>query len=113
MKRIVNVVAATWVAGALSLTVVACAKEPATTPAATTPAPQIETPAAAPQGDGIAAKVEVTATVAKIDHATREVTLKADDGQEYSFVASEDVQNLPQVQVGDVVTIAYAEAFVY
>jgi hypothetical protein len=112
MKRIVNVAAATWVAGALSLAVVACAKEPAPTPAAA-PAPQIETPAAALQGDGIAAKVEVTATVAKIDHATREVTLKADDGQEYSFVASEDVQNLPQVQVGDVVTVAYAEAFVY
>lgn len=28
-------------------------------------------------------------------------------------VASEEVKNLPQVQVGDVVTIAYAEAFVY
>jgi hypothetical protein len=72
-----------------------------------------ETPATAPKGDGVLASVEITATVTKIDHATREVTLKAEDGQEHSFVASEDVKNLPQVQVGDVVTIAYAEAFVY
>jgi hypothetical protein len=57
--------------------------------------------------------VEVTAKVAKIDHKTREVTLKADDGQEYSFVASEEARNLDQVQVGDIVTITYAEAFVY
>jgi len=59
------------------------------------------------------AKVEVTATVTKIDYATREVTLKAQDGQEYSFVASEDVRNLPQVKVGDRVHVAYAEALVY
>jgi hypothetical protein len=110
MKQIVNRAAATFFAGALGMAVVACAKEPAATPA---PAPQAGSPAAVPQGEGIAAKVSVTATVAKIDHATREVTLKADDGQEYSFVASEEARNLDQVQVGDVVTITYAEAFVY
>lgn len=97
MKRIVNSVMAAGVAGVLSLAVVAHA----------------EAPAAAPTGEGVVAKVEVTAKVAKIDQKTREVTLKADDGREYSFVASEDVTNLPQVQVGDVVTVAYAEAFVY
>ncbi|MGE5666607.1 MAG: hypothetical protein ACM338_00275, partial [Betaproteobacteria bacterium] len=97
MKRIVNSVMAAGVAGVLSLAVAAYA----------------EAPAAAPKGEGVVAKVEVTAKVAKIDQKTREVTLKADDGREYSFVASEDVKNLPQVQVGDVVTIAYAEAFVY
>lgn len=110
MSRIVNLAAATCFAGALGMAVVACAKEPTATPA---PAPQAESPAAVPQGEGIAAKVSVTATVAKIDHATRDVTLKADDGQEYSFVASEEARNLDQVQVGDVVTITYAEAFVY
>ena len=72
-----------------------------------------QAPAAAPQGEGVIAKTEITATVAKIDHATRAVTLKADDGQEYSFVASEEARNLDQVKVGDVVTITYAEAFVY
>lgn len=97
MKRIVNSVTAACVAGVLSLAVVAYA----------------EAPAAAPKGEGVVAKVEITATVAKINHESRAVTLKADDGQEYSFVASEDVQNLSQVRVGDVVTVAYAEAFVY
>lgn len=97
MKHIVASVMAACVAGVLSLPVVAHA----------------EAPAAAPKGEGVVAEVEVTAKVAKIDHTTREVTLKADDGREYSFVASEEVQNLPQVRVGDVVTIAYAEAFVY
>ena len=97
MKRFATPMAAACAAAALSLVTVAHA----------------EAPAAAPTGDGVVAKVEVTATVAKIDHKTREVTLKADDGQEYSFVASEEARNLDQVQVGDVVTITYAEAFVY
>lgn len=97
MKTYRTVLAAACLAGAMSVATLALA----------------ETPATAPKGDGVLASVEITATVAKIDHATREVTLKAEDGQEYSFVASEDVKNLPQVQVGDVVTVDYAEAFVY
>lgn len=97
MKTYRAVLAAACLAGALSVATLALA----------------ETPATAPKGEGVLANVELTATVAKIDHATREVTLKAEDGQEYSFVASEDVKNLPQVQVGDVVTVDYAEAFVY
>lgn len=97
MKRFANPMAAACAAGALSLAIVAHA----------------EAPTAAPKGEGIVSRVEVTAKVAKIDQTTREVTLKADDGRELSFVASEDVQNLPQVKVGDLVTIVYAEAFVY
>ena len=49
----------------------------------------------------------------KIDHQTREVTLKADDGQEYSFVAGDAVKNLAQVKKGDVVTATYTEAVAY
>ena len=101
MKQIVNLAAVACLAGALGMATIAGASEPAATPAP------------APQGEGIVAKAVITATVAKIDHATREVTLKADDGQEYSFVAGEEARNLDQVQVGDVVTITYAEAFVY
>jgi hypothetical protein len=97
MKRFASPVAAACAAGALCLAVVAHA----------------EAPAATPTGEGVVAEVEITAKVAKIDHKTREVTLKADDGQEYSFVAGEEARNLDQVQVGDVVTITYAEAFVY
>jgi hypothetical protein len=99
MKRFASPVAAACAAGALSLAIVAHAEAPAA--------------AAAPTGEGVASKVEVTAKVAKIDQKTREVTLKADDGREFSFVASEDVKNLAQVKVGDVVRVAYAEAFVY
>jgi hypothetical protein len=97
MKRFAKPMAAACAAGALSLAIVAHA----------------QAPAAAPSGEGVVASVEVTATVAKIDQQTREVTLKAEDGRELSFVASEDVKNLPQVKVGDIVRVAYAEAFVY
>jgi hypothetical protein len=61
----------------------------------------------------VIATVEVTATVIAIDQKTREVTLRKDDGTEVTFVASEDVQNLPQVKVGDVLHAVYAEALAY
>jgi hypothetical protein len=72
-----------------------------------------ESPATAPKGEAVIASMDVTATVMKVDQTTREVTLKGADGQEYSFVASEDVRNLAQVKVGDVVNATYAEALVY
>lgn len=72
-----------------------------------------EAPAAAPKGEAVIASVDVTATVTKVDQATREVTLKKEDGQEYSFVANDDVKNLAQVKPGDVVTVTYAEALAY
>ena len=97
MKHFVKSLAAGCLAGTLGFAAVTHAEAPATTP----------------RGEAIVAKVEVTATVAKIDYQTRDVTLKADDGQEYSFVASEQVENLPQVKVGDRVTITYAEALAY
>jgi len=63
--------------------------------------------------EAIVSSTEVTATVTKIDQATREVTLKPDDGDEFSFVASDEVKNLGQVKVGDRVTVTYAEALAY
>ena len=65
------------------------------------------------KGEAVVAAVEITATVTKINHKTRAVTLKASDGQEYSFVAGDAVKNLAQVKTGDVVTAAYTEALVY
>jgi hypothetical protein len=56
---------------------------------------------------------EVKATVTNIDQETREVTLRKDNGEEFSFVADEAVKNLPQVKKGDVVRVAYAEALAY
>ncbi|HSW33671.1 MAG TPA: hypothetical protein VLH36_08665 [Steroidobacteraceae bacterium] len=72
-----------------------------------------EAPAADPRGEAVVASETVTATVVKVDQETREVTLKAEDGEEFSFVASEDVRNLAQMKPGDVVTATYAEALAY
>jgi len=90
-------IATACVAGALSLANVSYA----------------ETPAAAPVGEAVVASTTVTATVTKIDQATREVTVKTEDGEEFSFVAGDNVKNLAQVKVGDVVTAKYAEALAY
>jgi len=51
----------------------------------------------------------IVATVSALNQETREVTLKDDEGNEHSFIASEEVRNLPQVSVGDLVTITYLQ----
>ena len=91
---------AAGVAGSLCLATAALCQTPAK-------------PAAPAKGEAVISSLTVTATVAKIDHKTREVTLRADDGQEYSFVAGDAVENLAQVQKGDVVTATYTEAVAY
>jgi hypothetical protein len=55
-------------------------------------------------------KQTVTANVTAINKQTREVTLKTDDGKEMSFVASPEVRNLEQVNVGDKVLVGYYES---
>ena len=70
-------------------------------------------PAAAPQGEAIMEARSVSATVKSVDQATRQVVLTTEDGQETSFVASEEVRNLPQLKAGDTVTVTYAEALAY
>lgn len=52
----------------------------------------------------------VTATVESIDLATRAVTLKGPDGKVMGLKVSEEVKNLPQVKVGDKVTVTYYES---
>ncbi len=93
---------------------VACASGCSTPEVAATPAAApAAVPATAPRGQAVVATVEMTATVVAIYQQTREVTLRKDDGTEVTFVASEDVKNLPQVQVGDVLHVVYAEALAY
>ena len=58
----------------------------------------------------VLASVTVTATVTQIDQKSRAVTLKAEDGQEYSFVAGDAVKNLAEIKKGDVVSATYTEA---
>ena len=52
----------------------------------------------------------VTATVEKIDMATREVTLKGEDGKSETIKVGPEARNLDQVKVGDKVTMKYYES---
>jgi len=70
-------------------------------------------PAAAPVGEVAMAETTLTATVKSVDQATREVVLTDKEGGEFSFIAGEDVQNLAQLEAGDVVNVTYAEALAY
>lgn len=56
-----------------------------------------------------AAVVMLEATVAAIDHDTREVTLEGADGNTVTITAGEEVKNLAQVDVGDKVNVEYME----
>ena len=62
---------------------------------------------------GIAQLVTLTATVQAIDQATRMVTLKGPEGKVYSFKASDEVKNLPQVKAGDSVVVKYYESLAF
>jgi len=53
--------------------------------------------------------VTYTAPVEAINHDTREVTLRLEDGELFTFTAGEEVRNLDQVEVGDVVVTDYEE----
>lgn len=52
----------------------------------------------------------VEATVEKIDHQSRMVTLKGPEGNYIELEVDEAVKNLPQVEKGDIVTVEYIEA---
>ena len=51
-----------------------------------------------------------SATVTAIDLATRQVTLRRDDGNTLTVFAGPNVRNLPQLRVGDTVTIDFYNA---
>jgi Cu/Ag efflux protein CusF len=65
------------------------------------------------KGPGVAAAaqtVKMTATITKIDAATRAVTLKGPEGREVTLTAGDEVKNFAQMKVGDVVNVEYVEA---
>jgi hypothetical protein len=68
------------------------------------------TPKGPPDPLSISEKVEASATVTAIDATRRTLTLRTDAGEEIPLEASEAVRNLPQVKVGDRVTVTYFEA---
>ncbi len=54
--------------------------------------------------------MKLQATVEAIDHDNRKVTLKGPEGKTVTIDVEERVKNLPQVEVGDMVTVEYIEA---
>ncbi len=50
------------------------------------------------------------ATVEKVDYEKRKVTLKGPEGKIVTIDVDENVKNLPQVEVGDLLTVEYVEA---
>jgi uncharacterized lipoprotein YajG len=81
-----------------SLLVAGCAST--STPAANAP----------PDPLNIENKIEASATVTQIDAVKRTLTLRTESGEEIPLEASAAVRNLPQVKVGDRVTVTYFEA---
>jgi Cu/Ag efflux protein CusF len=63
-----------------------------------------------PMGGAIVDVAKITATVQKVDIATRMVTLKGPEGNTVTFKASDAVKNLDQVKAGDKVTAKYLES---
>ena len=51
-----------------------------------------------------------TAVVQAVDLQTRKVTVTNEQGNTFSFIASDQVRNLPQVRVGDTVKVTYTES---
>jgi hypothetical protein len=98
------------VAGCAAMLLIGCAahkEESAATPLAK-PAP-----AALPSGVIGEATVTETVKVKAIDHKTRMVTLEQSDGTAATFHVSKEVQNLPQVKVGDSVNVTYHESLAF
>jgi Cu/Ag efflux protein CusF len=57
--------------------------------------------------------VSVTAKVKAVDLETRTVTLERADGSTVQIHAGDQVRNLPQVHVGDDVTVTYYQSLAY
>ena len=54
---------------------------------------------------------QMTATVEAVSMATREVTLRGQDGQSRTIKVGPEAHNLDKVRVGDHVTVSYYESF--
>src|SRR5215471_3309874 len=96
----------------VALAATGCTQESVTAP----PAPTTAAPAASqplPSGTLGAALVSATARVKAVDLRTRHVTLERADGSEVTLYADDNVRNLPQVKVGDEVTVSYYESIAF
>jgi hypothetical protein len=92
------------------LSVAAMAAQKSTTPPASKPAGSSASATSASTMHHSTMTSSVTATVVSVDQATRKVTLKGGNGDEYTFTAEPSVKNLAQVKPGDIVTATYTES---
>src|SRR5262245_1528338 len=58
-------------------------------------------------------QITATATIKAIDPATRSVTLRAENGDEDTFIAGPDVTRFNQLKVGDTIRATYYESLVF
>jgi hypothetical protein len=92
------------VAAILAVTLPGCASgDKPTDAAAAAPTPALQAPLTVEES----IEVTVTAKVAAIDHATRVMTLRDDDGHEITFTVDKAVRRLDEVMVGDDVSARY------
>ena len=93
-----------FVAAAFAVASVLCVTAPAT---AQTGGAVVGT---APGKAAIAQTVKVSATITDIDKATRDVTLKGQQGNLMTVTAGPEVKNFDKLKVGDQVDLQYVEA---
>jgi Cu/Ag efflux protein CusF len=58
-------------------------------------------------------KVTATVTIQAIDHATRSVTLRNENGDEDTFTVGPEVKRFDQLKVGDTIRATYYESVVF
>ena len=68
--------------------------------------------ATAPESVEVSNIEEIAATVTAINQSTRVVSLRGPRGNEVSFQAGPAVQNLAQVEVGDIITLSYEQTYI-
>lgn len=94
-----------------SLSILAIAVAAAVAPFAVAEQPQAGGVVATAPGKGVAMQaIKATATVTKVDPATRSVTLKMPKGDERTIAVGDEVRNFDQIKVGDKLTVKYVEA---
>lgn len=105
-----------FLAGIFAFAIVGCQKgeeaaAPEKAPMAEEKAAPAEPAAAMEEKPSVSEEVLITmeATVTAVNQETREVTLKNAAGEEVTIIADDDVQNLAQVEAGDILTIEYLE----
>jgi hypothetical protein len=110
MEMTLRTIGILFCAGALA----GCAAKKSTPrPEPVAPRAAVTAPPAPPSGTIGEDTVTGTAKVVSINHKTRHVTLKGEDGKTMTIVAGPEVHNLAQVKKGDVLRVTYRESMAY